>query len=355
MRVQVKGRILEVFLTRGFDQADVDALRAIPGRRWDPRDRVWRLPDHGGTRVRLIRAFGDRLKGITSPKPTPIGDPEELLRRTGEVLRLRGYSPRTQQLYLAHLRRFFEWCAQTTGQELVAADLPRHARSYLLHLVDERQVSRSYHSQAVSAIRMLGEKVLGLAGIARQVPRPRPERRLPRVLSREEVKRVLAAVRHPKQRAIVCLLYSAGLRVSEVVRLRPEDLDEERGMLRVRKGKGRKERYTLLSRTALEAVRVYQAAFPSERWLFPGSRPGTHQTTRSVQKAVRTAGARAGLEKKVTPHILRHSFATHLLEAGTSLRYIQELLGHRSSRTTEIYTHVSQTKLRSIRSPLDEE
>ena len=123
----------------------------------------------------------------------------------------------------------------------------------------------------------------------------------------------------------------------------------------MRRGKGRKDRYTLLSSRALEAVRIYREAYPSGSWLFPGSRPDRHYTARSVQKIVAQAAERAGLGKRVTPHMLRHSFATHLLESGTDLRYIQELLGHHSSRTTEIYTHVSDTHLGAIRSPLDEE
>jgi site-specific recombinase XerD len=149
-------------------------------------------------------------------------------------------------------------------------------------------------------------------------------------------------------------MYSAGLRVSEVVRLRPEDLDIDRGMIRVRRGKGAKERYTLLSARVVDAIRIYLAAFPSRPWLFPGARPDRHYTTRSVQKIVHRAAQRAGIGKHVTPHTFRHSFATHLLESGTDLRYIQELLGHSSSRTTEIYTHVTTTRLASIRSPLDE-
>ncbi len=138
------------------------------------------------------------------------------------------------------------------------------------------------------------------------------------------------------------------------MRLRPEDLDLSRGLLRVRRGKGGKDRYTLLSQRGVEAVRIYCEGFRPEGWLFPGARPGRHCTTRSVQRIVEECARRAGLEKKVTPHTLRHSFATHLLESGTDLRYIQELLGHKSSRTTEIYTHVANTTLARIRSPLDD-
>jgi site-specific recombinase XerD len=160
-------------------------------------------------------------------------------------------------------------------------------------------------------------------------------------------------VRNPKHAALLAVAYSAGLRVSEVVRLRFEDLDRSRGLLNVRGGKGRKDRETLLSTTALALVDSYLDAAPAAPWLFPGDRPDRHLTTRTVQKFTAAAALRAGIGKPVTPHVLRHSFATHLLENGTDIRLIQELLGHASVRTTEIYTHVSQRQLGRIRSPLD--
>jgi site-specific recombinase XerD len=148
-------------------------------------------------------------------------------------------------------------------------------------------------------------------------------------------------------------MYSAGLRVSEVVRLRIEDLDPERELIRVRSGKGRKDRYTLLSRRAFEIVRRYIHEYGPTTWLFTGSRPNKPISTRSAQKIVELARQRAGLTARASAHTLRHSFATHLLENGTDVRHIQELLGHSSARTTQIYTHVSRRDLGRIRSPLD--
>jgi integrase/recombinase XerD len=164
---------------------------------------------------------------------------------------------------------------------------------------------------------------------------------------------MLSRSRNPKHRALLMLLYSAGLRVGEVVRLRPSDLDVERGLLRVRRGKGNKDRYTLLAKRAVDAVRIYLDAYPTDLWLFPGTTPERHLTARSVQRVVKRAAQAAGIPKDVTTHTLRHSFATHLLEGGTNLRVIQELLGHQSARTTQIYTHVSKSTLESVRSPLD--
>ena len=205
----------------------------------------------------------------------------------------------------------------------------------------------------MSALRFLCESVLGQPRLALGIPRPRKERRLPNILSQEEVARLLRKARNPKHRALLMLLYSAGLRVGEVVRLTPQDLDLDRGLVRVGQGKGGKDRYTLLARRAMDAVVLYRDAYPTDRWLFPGERPGRHLTTRSVQRIVKNAAAAAEIRKNVTAHTLRHSFATHLLEGGTNLRVIQELLGHQSAHTTQIYTHVARSMLESVRSPLD--
>jgi site-specific recombinase XerD len=228
-----------------------------------------------------------------------------------------------------------------------------HARAYLLTLSTDGAASVAYHAQAASALRFLFERVLRRSGGYGDVPRPRKESKLPAVLGHEDALRMVESLDNPKHRALLMLIYSAGLRVSEAVHLRPEDLDPERMLIRVRGGKGRKDRYTLLSDRALAAVKVYVAEYQPARWLFPGPRAARPLATRTAQRIVENARIRAGVAAHATPHTLRHSFATHLLEAGTDLRYIQELLGHASTRTTEIYTHVSRRDLRRIRSPLD--
>jgi site-specific recombinase XerD len=356
--------LLEVAFRAAFTAADLAVVKGLPGRRWDGDRKVWVVPEHHDTMAKLVTAFGSRIGDARSQRrhqPRPVTDPTagsnlaipELLERTRSALALRGYSPRTRKVYVGHIRRYLEWLP--AGEPTVESEDPHtNAMAYLVDLVRVRRVSRSYHNQAVSALRFFFETVLAAPTLADRIPRPKAERRLPHVLSRAEVARFLACIRHPKHRAVVLLIYSAGLRVGEAVRLRPEDLDVDRGLIRVRRGKGGKDRYTLLSTRAVEAVRIYQNAFPTGPWLFPGSRPGRHYTTRSVQRVIERAAAEAGIMKKVTPHTLRHSFATHLLEAGTGLRFIQELLGHHSSRTTELYTHVSQPQLAAIRNPLDD-
>ena len=205
--------------------------------------------------------------------------------------------------------------------------------------IDRKEISYSYYNQSVSAIRFLYRHVLKKPEIVSEVPRPRPDKKLPLVLGPAAVVRLFQTIKNLKHLALLVLVYSGGLRVSEVVRLRVEDLDGERGMIRVRRTKGRKDRYTLLSKTAIGVVKRYREAYHVNEWLFPGARKGRHLTARSAQKAMGRAREKAGIPQHATPHTLRHCFGTHLLENGTDLRYIQELLGHESSKTTDIYTH----------------
>ncbi len=287
--------------------------------------------------------------GTPTPAPDPL-DPEAraLLDRLRDELKLRRNSVRTCRAYLHHARRFLQHAAAPPDQ---LGDT--HIRAYLLDRIQSDDVSVAYHAQCVSALRFLFAHVLGMPDVARDVPRPRPQRRLPSVLGKRDARRLIEAPVNPKHRALLMLLYSAGLRVGEVVKLRVDDLDPERGLIHVRSGKGNKDRYTLLSHVALRDVREYIRLYGPTTWLFPGARPSRPLTIRSAQNIVETARRKAGITAHASAHTLRHSFATHLLEAGTDLRYIQQLLGHASTKTTQIYTHVTRKDLVRIRSPLD--
>ena len=194
---------------------------------------------------------------------------------------------------------------------------------------------------------------LGRPRIVHRIDRPRKGKPLPKVLSEEEVKRLLDAPMNSKHRAMLMLVYSAGLRSGELLALRPDDLDRARSLLRVQSGKGNKDRYTLLSQRAVEAVDSYLSEWKPKRMLFEGQNGGPY-SRQSLAKVFQAAMQKAGIQRDLTLHSLRHSFATHLLERGTDIRYIQELLGHASTRTTEIYTHVTPRTLGRIKSPLDE-
>jgi site-specific recombinase XerD len=204
-----------------------------------------------------------------------------------------------------------------------------------------------------SALRFFSKHVLKCPEIMAEVPRPKHARKLPRVAGRREISALLKVTTQPKHYALIMLIYSSGLRVSEAVRLRADDLIPDRGVILVRGGKGRKDRIAPLSNAVLSALRRFRAPDEPSPYLFPGDAPGKHLTTRSAQKVLSNACKRAGITRRITPHALRHSFATHLHEDGTDIRNIQLLLGHASSRTTDIYTHVSAKNLARIQSPLD--
>lgn len=217
---------------------------------------------------------------------------------------------------------------------------------------DAAQKQHSYANQAISSIGFFLKYVLKKNNSI-HLPRPKKEQKLPDILSRAEIHSILQAPRNVKHKAILSLTYSAGLRVSEVASLKIHDIDTNRMLIHIRQGKGRKDRYTLLSSNALETLRTYAASYKLNDWLFPGEEKGEHIAERTVQKVFKNACEKASIRKQVSVHSLRHSFATHLLESGIDLRYIQELLGHSSSKTTEIYTHVSNKDLSKIQSPLD--
>jgi len=343
----------------------VARVKELPRRRWDGEVRAWRVPDTPEDRAALRSVLGVEVAD-GGPLPPGVGDGERpaaavatataslpehpLLLRFEEEMKLRGYAPRTRKSYLGHARRFL---AALGERDPHGPALEAVLRGHVLERVRSGRMSRSYHNQLASALRLLCSTVLGRDMEELPLRRPRREQKLPTVLGQGELRRFLSAVRNPKHLAILGVAYSAGLRVSEVVRLRPEDLDRDRGLIQVRAAKGRKDRMTLLSQTALAFVDAYLEGAHPGTWLFPGPRPGRHLTARTVQKVVAQARVRAGITKPVTPHVLRHSFATHLPESGTDVRLIQELLRHASVRTTEIYTHVSSRHIRRIRSPLD--
>jgi site-specific recombinase XerD len=269
-----------------------------------------------------------------------------LLKRMDEEMVLRGFTRETRRLYLAHVRRFYV--------DRSTPDVDRdEIRRWLLYLLRSGR-SHSYVNQALSALRFLHRSVLRTPGPVAHIPRTKQKKTLPKVLSESEVKRFLQALGSPKHRAIAFILYSGGLRVSEAARLKVGDIDSNRSQIHIRQGKGRKDRYVMLSPVVLGVLREYVRVERPHDWLFPaGHRRDRHITPRTIQRQVSLAAKRAGIKKPVTPHMLRHSFATHLLEAGTDLRYIQELLGHTNISTTVLYTHVARREARKIPSPID--
>ncbi len=272
----------------------------------------------------------------------------ELRRKMLTDLRIRNYAERTQEIYITRVaemgRHFGRSPADLSAEEV---------REYLRYLTEERKVSRSEFAQTVGGLRFLYRFTLQRPEMVPQIPYPRLKRRHPVVLSPGEVARLLKAIRNRKHRTVALVLYGAGLRISEALALELRDIDSQRMVITVRHGKGDADRQVALSEVLLEALRTYWLAYRPARCLFPGGDPEKPMVSSTIQRALKAARVRAGIAKPAGPHVLRHSYATHLMEAGTDLRVIQTLLGHRSLRTTQIYTHVATERLRSTRSPLD--
>ncbi len=282
----------------------------------------------------------------------------ELHDRMRDDLRLGNYAETTTRAYLLEAKKFVAHFMKPPK------DITRdEVRQYLLYLMNELGFAASTCCQYRAAIKFLYEVTLGLPlAVARILP-PKRVKHLPTVLSREEVLALLDSIVSLKHRAILTAMYAAGLRISEACSLADFDIDSRRMVIHVREGKGSKDRYVMLSETLLVILRKYWLAARPARsfkargaagsYLFPGRKAGSHITTAAVRKHFRKTLARAGITRHVTPHVLRHSFATHLLEDGAGLDVVQGLLGHSSLRTTSIYTHVSTRRLLSTRSPLD--
>ena len=259
-----------------------------------------------------------------------------LRQRMIEDLRIRNYAERTIETYVDRVAQF----ARHFGQSPHLLG-PEEIRQYQLHLLQTRQASWAVFNQTVCALRFFYRVSLKQDWVVEQIPFPKQEKKLPVVLSLSEVTRLLGALENLKHRTLLMTLYAAGLRLSEAVHLRVRDVDSQRMALRVCQGKGRKDRYAPLSETLLEQLRRYWKQDRPSGWLFPGKPADAPLSTSSVQRLCRKAALRARLAKRVSPHVLRHSFATHLLEAGTDLKTIQILLGHRSLNTTSVYLHVA--------------
>jgi len=271
-----------------------------------------------------------------------------LRQRMLEDLQIRRYSPTTIRIYLRAIAEF----AQHFGK---APDRlgTEHIRQYQLFLIKEKKVSRPTFIQMVCALRFFYTHTLNRKISMERIPFPRRERKLPLILSREQVKALLEAPGNLRNRTLLAILYGCGLRVAEVIQLQVSDIDSARNVLRVRHGKGRKERQTLLPAKLLELLRCYWRSQRPSAWLFPGADSARPISAKTVFLACRKAAQRAGISKPIHPHSLRHAFATHLLESGVNLRTIQILLGHANLETTARYLQVADVAVRSTPSPLD--
>jgi integrase/recombinase XerD len=340
-----------------YDQEIIDLVKSLPGARWQPAMKCWHIAMAMGPAEKLNYRFQGKLAFIPKELPSSVGSgdkqkpdgclikvPDEFIK----TMKLKDYSIRTLKTYTSMLRLYMNFYETRAIDDLTDEDI----REYLLYLVNTKKISQSYQNQAINAIKFYYEQVLGRPTHTYYLQRPKREIKLPSVMSEEEVLRLLKQVDNLKHKTALSLIYSAGLRVGELINLKICDIDSSRAQIRINQAKGKKDRVTLLSSNILKLLREYFKEYRPKEWLFEGQDSGQYSAG-SIQAVFRKAKKAAGIQKKATVHTLRHSFATHLLERGTDLRYIQELLGHQSSHTTEIYTHVTEKGFKNIISPFD--
>ncbi|MFN7690307.1 MAG: tyrosine-type recombinase/integrase [Bacteroidota bacterium] len=331
--------VQRIFVFFEYDEDLITRVKKLPGVLWSSTKRAWHLPD--------TQAYRERFGLLPAKALTQ--EHEEKLALYRRWLEGKRYSANTIKTYMEVLSLFLVYFCERPVGSLTNGDLSDYNNDYILR----NKLSVSYQNQLVNAVKLFFRVVEGTTMDIEMIYRPRREKKLPNVLSKEEVKLILENTRNLKHKAMLSLIYACGLRSGELLKLLPEHVDSKRGVLVIKQAKGNKDRIAPIGQGILDLLRLYYTAFKPKRYLFEGMHVGEMYDARSLQLVLKQSLARTDITKPVTLHWLRHSYATHLLENGTDLRYIQEILGHRSSRTTEIYTNVSTSSIRKIVSPFD--
>ena len=319
------------WITRFKKQADA---------RWSNTLKAWHLPDNEANRLRFKLDLPIVLSEIHLQK----------IAQFKRWLSSKRYSENTIKTYTDALKTFLKYYHNKPIEQITNEDIIAFNNDYIL----KNKLSASYQNQTVNAIKLFFKEIEGAKLNIELVHRPKREKLLPNVLSKEEIKQILNAPTNIKHKAMLSLIYACGLRRSELLNLKPNDIDSKRGVIIIRQSKGKKDRIAPLSEKIVEMLREYYKTYKPATWLFEGQTMNEKYDERSLASVLKRALEKTNISKPVTLHWLRHSYATHLLENGTDLRYIQELLGHKSSKTTEIYTHVSTKNIQNIKSPFDD-
>jgi integrase/recombinase XerD len=319
----------------------IQRFKQLKGARWSATLKVWHLPDTEEYRKQfgISTYFNNLISQETIQK----------LEYFETWLRSKRYGESTIKTYTDVTHVFLTYFKDKQVEAITNDDVVLFNNEYIL----KRQLSSSYQNQFVNGIKLFFETVENRKIVVSLILRPRIEHHLPNVLSKQEVKAILEAPTNLKHRAMLSLIYACGLRRSELLNLQPKDILSDRHLLHIFQSKGKKDRVVPISDKTIEMLRSYYVAYRPKQWLFEGQEKGGQYSPKSLQNVLKQALEKANIKKPATLHWLRHSYATHLLENGTDIRYIQELLGHNNSRTTEIYTHVSNRDIQKIISPFD--
>lgn len=328
---------IAVYFERKYEL--IDRIKKVEGSRWSQTLRLWHVPF---TSENLIR--------FRIPINLPSTDGIEEIEKFKKHLISKRYSDNTIKTYTEALRSFFIFFNQKEAKLINNDDIILYNNDY----INKNKLSTSYQNQIVNAIKLYYSTIKEKSIEIEKIHRPRREKILPNVLSKAEVKKILEAHSNLKHKTMLSLIYSCGLRRSELLNLKLSDIDSHRNIVIIRQSKGKKDRIAPLSSKILALLREYYVVFKPKAWLFEGRFENEKYDERSLSNVLKQALDKTKITKPVSLHWLRHSYATHLLESGTDLRYIQELLGHSSSKTTEIYTHVSIKNLQQIKSPFDD-
>lgn len=305
---------------------------------------VWHIPDTDENRIRFKIQLNEGKSALSK-----IQDNNQLvLKRFIEVIQLKGYSVSTLKTYRNEFGVFLNYLKQTPAENCSTEDI----RQYILYCINELLLSEATVHSRINAIKFYYEQVLKREQFLLEIPRPKKRLQLPKVIAPTDIKRLFEAITNLKHNTMLKLCYGLGLRVSEIVNLKITDIDSHSMQVLIEQAKGKKDRYVNLPESILPQLRSYFIEYKPKKYLFEGQYGGQY-STRSAQQVFKNALQKAKINKTVGIHSLRHSFATHLLEQGTDIRFIQELLGHNDIKTTLIYTEVSNKSIRKIISPLD--
>jgi len=320
----------------------ITRIKQFEGSRWSQTLKAWHLPDTDENRIRFELPIASSL--------LPNDEGVAALAKFKNFLRSKRYSESTIVTYSEALKSFFVFYNSKAIAAISNEDVITYNNEYIL----KNKLSASYQNQIVNAIKLYFKTIKNTKIEIDKIHRPKRAKVLPNVLSKEEVKLILSVLTNKKHKTMLSLIYACGLRRSELLELTFESIQSDRKLLIIKQSKGKKDRIVPLSDKIIEMLREYYKEYLPKKWLFEGQQKETKYSDRSLEEVLKKSIRLAKINKPVTLHWLRHSYATHLLESGTDLRYIQELLGHNSSKTTEIYTHVSTKSLQNIKSPFDD-